>query len=64
MRKLAEDVKAILVVEMNGGQMLEDVRLGVEGIAPISFYGRMGGMVPMPEEVLGEIRKLAGQASE
>ncbi len=63
MRKLAEEVKAILVVEMNGGQMLEDVRLGVEGITPISFYGRMGGMVPMPEEVLEEIQKLAGQAS-
>jgi 2-oxoglutarate ferredoxin oxidoreductase subunit alpha len=62
-RKLAEEVKAILVVEMNGGQMLEDVRLGVEGITPISFYGRMGGMVPMPEEVLDEIRKLSGQAS-
>jgi 2-oxoglutarate ferredoxin oxidoreductase subunit alpha len=62
-RKLAEQVKAILVVEMNGGQMLEDVRLGVEGRAPISFYGRMGGMVPMPEEVLDEIRKLSDQVS-
>jgi 2-oxoglutarate ferredoxin oxidoreductase subunit alpha len=58
-RRLAEEVKAILVVEMNGGQMVEDVRLGVEGKVPVSFYGRMGGMVPMPEEVLEEIRKLS-----
>ena len=58
-RKLADEVRAILVVEMNGGQMLDDVRLGVEGKVPVSFYGRMGGMVPMPEEVLDEIQKLA-----
>ena len=57
--QLADEVKAMLVVEMNGGQMLEDVRLGVEGKVPVSFYGRMGGMVPMPEEVLEEIQKLA-----
>ena len=40
------------------GQMLEDVRLGIEGRVPISFYGRPGGVVPLPEEVLGEIRKI------
>lgn len=56
-REIADRVKAILVVEMSGGQMLEDVRLAVEGRVPISFYGRMGGIVPLPDEVLGEIRK-------
>ena len=62
-RALSEQVKAILVVEMNSGQMLDDVRLAVEGRAPVSFYGRMGGMIPLPEEVLEEIRKLhAGMA--
>jgi 2-oxoglutarate ferredoxin oxidoreductase subunit alpha len=43
---------------MSGGQMLEDVRLAVEGRVPISFYGRMGGIVPLPDEVLEEIRKV------
>jgi 2-oxoglutarate ferredoxin oxidoreductase subunit alpha len=57
-RKIAEKVKKILVVEMNGGQMLEDVRLAVEGKTPISFYGRMGGMVPLPDEVYDQILEL------
>jgi 2-oxoglutarate ferredoxin oxidoreductase subunit alpha len=55
---LADQVKALLVVEMNGGQMVNDVRLAVEGRVPVSFYGRMGGMMPLPDEVLEEIRKL------
>lgn len=57
-RALADQVKALLVVEMNGGQMVNDVRLAVEGRVPVSFYGRMGGMMPLPDEVLEEIRKL------
>ena len=56
-RALAEQVNRMLVVEMNAGQMLEDVRLGVEGRVPVSFYGRMGGIIPAPEEVLREIRQ-------
>jgi 2-oxoglutarate ferredoxin oxidoreductase subunit alpha len=51
--------RAFLVVEMNAGQMVEDVRLAVNGAAPVSFYGRMGGMVPLPDEILGQIRTLA-----
>ena len=58
-RQLSEQVRSLLVVEMNAGQMLMDVRLGVEGRVPIHFYGRMGGVVPMPDEVLDEIRKIA-----
>jgi 2-oxoglutarate ferredoxin oxidoreductase subunit alpha len=54
--ELAERVESILVVEMNAGQMIEDVRLAVEGRAPVSFYGRMGGMVPMPEDILEAIK--------
>ncbi len=48
---LAEKAEAFLVVEMNAGQMVEDVRLVVEGRAPVKFYGRMGGVVPVPEEI-------------
>jgi 2-oxoglutarate ferredoxin oxidoreductase subunit alpha len=57
-REVADQVQEILVVEMNGGQMVEDVRLAVEGRIPVSFYGRMGGVIPLPGEVLEEIRKI------
>ena len=57
-RELASRVRGILVVEMNSGQMLDDVRLGVEGRVPIRFFGRLGGMVPMPDEVHDEIMAL------
>lgn len=53
--QLVEQVKGVLVVEMNAGQMLDDVRLVVEGRVPVHFYGRMGGIVPMPDEVLNAI---------
>jgi 2-oxoglutarate ferredoxin oxidoreductase subunit alpha len=56
--RLADEVRSILVVEMNGGQMVEDVRLAVKGRVPVWFYGRMGGMMPLPDEVLEEIRKI------
>lgn len=58
LRELARQVRGILVVEMNAGQMVEDVRLVVDGQTPVHFYGRMGGVVPLPDEVLAEIRKL------
>jgi len=54
--QLADQAQACLVVEMNAGQMLEDVRLAVAGQIPVGFYGRMGGMVPMPDEILNEIK--------
>jgi len=44
-------IKGILDVEMNAGQMIEDVKLSVEGKTPVEFYGRMGGIVPTPEEI-------------
>jgi 2-oxoglutarate ferredoxin oxidoreductase subunit alpha len=56
---LTDQVKKILVIEMNAGQMIEDVRLAVEGRVPVEFYGRMGGVLPLPDEVLDQIRKHA-----
>jgi 2-oxoglutarate ferredoxin oxidoreductase subunit alpha len=50
--------KQILVVELNAGQMLEDVRLAVQDKVPITFYGKMGGVVPLPEDLLAEIDRL------
>jgi 2-oxoglutarate/2-oxoacid ferredoxin oxidoreductase subunit alpha len=59
--ELASKAKTLLVVEMNSGQMLEDVRLAVNGRTPIEFYGRLGGVVPFPDEILGEIQRVAKQ---
>ncbi len=55
-----EHVKAFLSVEMSMGQMIEDVRLGVEGKKPVHFYGRTGGMVPHPDAILQQIKELRG----
>ena len=55
---LADQVDAFLVVEMNAGQMLDDVKLAAGGQVPVSFYGRMGGVVPVPEEIYDEIAAL------
>ncbi len=57
--QLAGRVGAFLVTEMNSGQMLEDVRLAVKGRVPVEFYGRLGGVVPFPDEILGEIKRIA-----
>lgn len=48
----ADLVKGMLTVEMSAGQMVDDVRLAVNGRVPVEFYGRMGGIVPSPDEVL------------
>ena len=50
--ELSKKVKGILVVEINAGQMVEDVMLANEGHVPTHHYGRMGGNVPSPTEVL------------
>lgn len=55
--KLADTVRSVLTVEMSYGQMLEDVKLGVNGKAKTPFYGRSGGVVPTPTEVLEAIKK-------
>ena len=57
--ELAQTAKAVLVVEMNAGQMVEDVRLAVNGRAPVHFLGRMGGVIPLPNEVEARISELA-----
>jgi 2-oxoglutarate/2-oxoacid ferredoxin oxidoreductase subunit alpha len=58
LEELTNTVEGFLVVEMNAGQMLEDVRLVVRGRKPVEFFGRMGGVVPFPDEVLAEIERL------
>lgn len=56
-RDAAKRVESFLVLELSSGQMVEDVELAVLGRAPVEFYGRMGGVVPSPEEYLEEIKK-------
>jgi 2-oxoglutarate ferredoxin oxidoreductase subunit alpha len=55
---LAAQVRSMLVIEMNAGQMLQDVRLAANGQVPVEFYGRMGGIVPLPDEALEAIHRL------
>ncbi len=59
--KLIPHTQGFLCVEMNTGQMLEDLRLTVKGRVPVQFYGRLGGMVPFPSELLNEIQRLVHQ---
>jgi len=58
--KRAEQVKLFFDVEMNEGQMLEDVKLAVNGKKPVHYYGRLGGVVPTAEEIYDEFKKLVG----
>ena len=55
--KLAEKVKLMLAVEMSAGQMVEDVLLSVNGKVPVYYYGRMGGMIPTPDEVVENLKE-------
>lgn len=56
-REAAKNVKGILCVEINAGQMIEDVRLAVSDSVPVTHFGRMGGIVPNPQEVLDALEK-------
>lgn len=56
-RDIASHVKGIQVVELNAGQMIEDVRLAVGRDMPVRHFGRMGGIVPNPQEVLDAFRR-------
>jgi pyruvate/2-oxoacid:ferredoxin oxidoreductase alpha subunit len=58
---LAQKARVFVVVEMSNGQLVEDVRLALNGVRPVEFLGRSGGNVPSHEEVLALVRKLAGE---
>jgi 2-oxoglutarate ferredoxin oxidoreductase subunit alpha len=59
LEELSRRIKSVLVVEMNAGQMVEDVRLGIGARVPVYFYGRTGGNVPLPDEIVQQIVMLA-----
>jgi pyruvate/2-oxoacid:ferredoxin oxidoreductase alpha subunit len=57
-RARAEKVSSILVVELSNGQMVEDVQLAVNGVAPVKLFNRMGGMIPTAEDILEAISRV------
>jgi pyruvate/2-oxoacid:ferredoxin oxidoreductase alpha subunit len=63
-RELATHVSAFAVVELSTGQLVDDVRLALEGRRPVEFYGRVGGNVPSAEEVLSFARRVLLQQTE
>ena len=62
--ELCKQVKGILVVEMNTGQMLKDVEAAVRQTIPLRFYGRLGGVMPFPDEFLKEIQEMVKRPSK
>ena len=64
LKKTVPHTKGYLSVEMNMGQMVEDVRLVVEGNAPVEHFGRTGGVIPTPAEVLESIKALSEKVGE
>ncbi len=58
LNKLADNVRGMLSVEMSAGQMVEDVLLSVNGKVPVSHFGRMGGIVTTPEEVVEALKSI------
>lgn len=63
-QKYTAQTKAFLSVEMSAGQMVEDVRLAVNGAKPVHFYGRMGGVIPTQKEILEEIKRILAGGAE
>ena len=57
--KAAEHAKAFLTVEMSMGQMVDDVKLAVDGKKPVHFFGRTGGIVPTVREIITQVENLA-----
>ena len=53
----AKGKKGVLVVEINAGQMVEDVRLSVNGAVPVAHFGRLGGIVPEPDEIVKALKE-------
>ncbi len=58
--KIEDGCKGVLTVEMNAGQMYDDVRLALNGRIPSYFYGRTGGMVPTPEAIVERVKEILG----
>ena len=62
--EMAQGKKGVLVVEINAGQMVQDVRLAINGAVPVEHFGRLGGIVPEPEEIVAALRAKLGIRNE
>jgi 2-oxoglutarate ferredoxin oxidoreductase subunit alpha len=58
LEELASQVKAMMSVELNSGQMVDDVRLAVNGKVPVEFFGKLGGLIFTPEEIEEQVERL------
>ena len=56
--ELADQIKLMLSVELNAGQMVEDVRLAVNGKTPVEFFGKLGGLMPTPDSIVHHLETL------
>lgn len=60
LREACKNAKQVLVVEMSMGQMIDDVRLALRDRIPVEFYGRTGGIIPSPTEILDKLHQMGG----
>ncbi len=60
LNEAAKNAKKLLSVEMSMGQMIDDIKLAINCSKPVEFYGRTGGIIPNPAEILAEIKKVGG----
>ena len=58
--KISDKCKGILTVEMNTGQMIDDVKIAVNGRFPVHFFGRTGGMIPTPNQIIKMVKEIYG----
>ncbi|SET12062.1 2-oxoglutarate ferredoxin oxidoreductase subunit alpha [Natronincola peptidivorans] len=61
-KEIPATTKALLSVEMSMGQMIDDIKIAIEGRLPVEFYGRAGGMIPTPEAIIAKIKEILGGA--
>jgi len=62
LQSLPSSVKHVLAAELSMGQMVEDVRLAVNGKLPVHFYGRTGGVIFEPKEIADKVREILAPA--
>jgi 2-oxoglutarate ferredoxin oxidoreductase subunit alpha len=59
-KQIPDTAKGLLTVELNQGQMVDDVKIATKGALPVHFYGRSGGMIPSPQEITDEVKRIIG----
>lgn len=60
--EIPDTVKSLLSVEMSMGQMIDDIKIASNGRWPVDFYGRSGGMIPKPDDIVAKVKEIIGGA--